>query len=387
MEFKPDNFPFSFPAVKDSVYGDSVVLVLAHTKTFGDSTVSQKVNVFQLSPNSFKDSVYTSCYTFPYNNSSLGSLVFLPNHLKDTSKNFGDTSINELRIKLSSDFARYLFSQDQTNLYKNDSIYRYNFPGLAIIPDGNFGGNALNYFNLDNGNTKLALYFHYIKNGKSDTTVTYFRFNNLTGEANPITRNRSGADIVNHLSHNPVGDEVVYIQTSPGSFANIRIPDLSGLSNRIIHKAEIIMESLPILPSDPFAAPDFLYLQVKDSSLNGAYHPVPCDFIVSNNTPNIGAFGGVKTFAKDASGNTTNKYIFNITRYVQNFVTFKRSDINLQVLAPTHVSNHLFLFDYCNQSTLPFNFLLNANAYGRVILGGGNNSAHKMTLRIIYSRI
>jgi len=40
-------------------------------------------------------------------------------------------------------------------------------------------------------------------------------------------------------------DSIVFVQTSPGSYVRVRIPGLAGLSNRIIHKAELIAEQVP----------------------------------------------------------------------------------------------------------------------------------------------
>ena len=390
MELKPSFFPFSYPAVRDSLFGDSVVLVLQHTKTFGDSTVPQKVNVFLLNQAPFKpDTSYTSCYSFAYDNSNiLGSAVYSPAHFKDTTKSYGDTSINELRIRLTGETIAGLFIQDSTKAFKIDSPnYKLFFPGLAIVPDVSYGGNAFSYFNLDSNNTKLAIYYHYILNGVKDTAVTNFRFTGLSGEANQILRDRTGADISSHLTHNPLGDDQVYIQTSPGSFANLRIPNLTGLSNRIIHRADLVMESIPNTLGDPFQAPDFLYLQTRDSSQGNKYHSIPCDFFVSSNVANISSFGGFKTLTTDNLGNTVNKYSFNITRYIQNFITRGRPDMDLRLSAPTHVFSNVGFTDYCGQTLLPFNYPLNANAYGRVILGGGNNATYRMKLNIVYSTL
>lgn len=385
LELKPSSFPFSFPNKKDSIFGDSVVLELQYKKSFGDSTVPQKVNAYLLQGTSFKiDTTYTSCFSAPYFGTPFGSKIFTPARLRDTVKVLGDTSINELRIKLKDQFAQSLFAQDSSTWFKNDSTFRKNIPGFALFPDASFGGNALNYFNLDSPRTRLALYYRYMLAGKLDTGITYFTFNNLTGEANQIVRDRSGADIAGHLSHNPLGDDQVYIQTSPGSFANLKIPGLNSLSNRVILRADLIMQSLPLIPSDPFATPDILYIQTKDSSLQGQYHPIPCDFVPSGN---IRDFGGFRNVVKDNFGNTISQYDFNITRYIQNFVTRGRTQMDLRLSAPTHIFNFTAYQDYCGQVVIPFNIPYNGNGEGRVILGGGNNSNYRMKLRIIYSKL
>ena len=61
--------------------------------------------------------------------------------------------------------------------------------------------------------------------------------------ANKIARKRIRCEINSVANtNNPAGDNFVYIQTSPGSYATLKIPGLTGLSNRIIHRAELIMD-------------------------------------------------------------------------------------------------------------------------------------------------
>ncbi|MFX5945148.1 DUF4270 family protein, partial [Acinetobacter baumannii] len=79
-----------------------------------------------------------------------------------------------------------------------------------------------------------------------DTSVTYLKFSSLSsGVANFITRNRTGSEIANRLNNASRPDSLVYVQTTPGTFVQIRIPSLGSLSNRIIHRAELIAEQVP----------------------------------------------------------------------------------------------------------------------------------------------
>ncbi|HEX6192760.1 MAG TPA: DUF4270 family protein, partial [Chitinophagaceae bacterium] len=51
FELKPTNYPFTFAnADPDSLYIDSVVLVMNYVETYGDTLVPQTVNVYELAP-------------------------------------------------------------------------------------------------------------------------------------------------------------------------------------------------------------------------------------------------------------------------------------------------------------------------------------------------
>lgn len=72
---------FSYPVRKDSLFLDSVVLVLSYQRTYGDTSALQTVNVQQVNAThtSFKaDSFYTSCNTFTGTGPLLGSRTYFP---------------------------------------------------------------------------------------------------------------------------------------------------------------------------------------------------------------------------------------------------------------------------------------------------------------------
>jgi hypothetical protein len=404
VQLMPVTFPYYYAVPKDSVINqafDSVVLVLHYVNTWGDSTLQQSVNVYQVNattnPVPLKpDSTYTTCDGFPYS-TLLGSATYIPKSLNDTSKVYLDTTTHQLRIKITDPtFLNNLISWDSTstgpnNAYHNDSLFKSLFAGFALVPGTT--GNALSYFNLDGANTKLALYYRYkdrAVTGKIDTTVAYFKFSPITGEANQITRNHAGFEIAQHQTHPAAGDSLIYIQTSPGTFATLTIPTLDTLNNRIIHRAELIVEEVPNLAnplSDTlFNGPNYLLLDLRDTTKEGNYRTIPCDYTVSNNFPNVGTFGGFKTSITDGLGTRT-QYVFNISRFIQNYVTFGRKNVKLRLSAPYHVIRNASFTDECGISLLPFNFGLNEAAQGRIRVGGGNHSKYKMRLHIVYSKL
>ncbi|MEO6330525.1 MAG: DUF4270 family protein, partial [Ginsengibacter sp.] len=386
-ELKPDVYPFNFPANRTL---DSVVLVLSYKAAYGDTTASQKVNVYQIS-NLFTPDT-SSCKFYDYDPTILGSAIYTPQQLKDSVKGFEEASSGQLRIKLSDAFGQLLISRDSSNAFKSDSIFRTFFKGFAIVPDVNFGGNALTYFNLSDTNTKLAVY---MKSGTApiDTSVFNFRLTNLSYSANYVVRDHTGAEITGHLAKPVAGDDLIYIQTTPGTYATIKIPDLDRLSNRIIHRAVLTMDQVYAdnTLNNFFSTPNILYLDLKDdTSLSIPFRPVPCDFTASAGGPNITTLGGFRNIVKDPLGRDISRYTFTISRFVQKAVTKGHISSTFRLRAPDAISNPnpLGYFDECGQGISPFFYYpINLHGFGQVKLGGGNNVDYRMKLYILYSKI
>ena len=388
-ELKPAIFPFYFAGKPADRTLDSIVLVLSYRKAFGDSLLQQSVFVNEIAPNRGNNFIPDSstCSAYSVKPAILGSATYIPKRVAlDTVKAPGDTSTNQLRIKLSAALGQLFLSQDSSanSIFFSDSLFKAAFKGFAITP-GNTG-NALSYFSITDSKTKLAIYYKYKRAGLSDTSgVTNFNLNPGSVSANNIVRNHSGSELSQHTNHPPAGDDLIYIQTTPGAYAEIKIPGLDNLSNRIIHRAELVMDQVAPLPTDPFAPPTILYLDLKVNDT--LYRPIPCDFAILNSQPNITTFGGFKTAAKDPFVNNIARYTFNISRYVQKIVTNKRINSTLRLRAPDYITSLITSVDECNQRLLPFIYPYNQLAFGRVKLGGGSNINYRMRLRIIYSNL
>ncbi len=382
VEFKPTSFPFTFPTA-DTLSLDSVVLVLHYNYSFGDTTQQQKVQVYSLTNPLHYDSTYTTCDVLPFNNFELlGERTYTPQDLNDSVHAFREDASNELRIKISNAFAQDLI--DNSALLGSDSAFKKHFNGFAIIADQSTGGNALNYFDLTSADSRLSIYMRSSKAGVKDTLVYDFPFTRLSGQANSIVRERGNSEIRNNVSHPPAGNDFVYIQTSPGSFATLTIPGLTALSNRVINRAELIAEQVYSPTNVVFAAPNYLYLDTKDSSTTGKYIPIPCDFSTVSQQQNFG-IGGNKKVENDDQGKPIARYVFNISRYVQNIVTRKTNDDTLRLSAPYNIVNPTSYLDRCGQPVSFFNYTINNIADGRVKLNGTNGTFRQLRLHVVYS--
>lgn len=387
VEFKPSSFPYNFPvADANSFEIDSAIIILQYSHSFGDTNALQKVNVYPLSDSFDITKNYTTCSLLDYDNTTLlGQKDYYPTLLKDSVHAYQEDAANQLRIPISKSFIQNLIS-DSAQIFRSDSAFINYFKGFAIVPDTVPGGQALNYFDVTT--SRLSIYLRYKNSGTADTTVANFAFTGLSGLSNSITRNREKAEMLNYLSHSPEGDSLLYIETSPGTYAKLTIPGLTGLSNRVINRAEIIVDQVYSSNSlnDIFSPPVNLYVDVKDSSISdSAYIPVPCDFSAAELQSNFQNMGGQLKYVTNSAGQSVAEYHFNISRYVQSIVTQGRQNLTLRLSAPNYIVNKSTYVDYCRQVIGPFSTPRNNTADGRVKLNGTNNTPTRIRLHVIYS--
>jgi hypothetical protein len=387
------NYPFG---KKDSLVAvDSVVLSLAYKSLYGDSNSVQRFEVFEIDPNA--DFKYSNTNDYRLNHpdfavlpTALGARTVDFKILNDSVHyiNAKDTvkTVNELRIHLSTSFATRFINADTTTAYQNDSLFKTFLKGLAVRASNSASPlkNALAYFDLTDTKTKITFYCRTKESGTITAIAPFFRYfsNNGTAtssigaQANIIKQTPSNGYLANVTNSNPK-DEVLYLQSTPGSYATLKIPGIDSLTNRVIHRAEIIVEKLTPV-SEIFTTPDLLFIDLINPAGDTAF-TIPNDFVrTGNNSYDVNLIGGR---LKD------NKYVFNISRHLQNIVTNKRPNFTFRIYAP-FITQPYILEASGSKSSFPVMFLINPRvAYGRVIVAGGNHPTKKMRLRIIYSKI
>ncbi len=381
---------------KDSLVMDSVVLSLAYKGAYGDTNTTQTVRVFEVSQTSgFKDtnSLFRLDHPdFATTGPELGSRTFVVNTLNDSVEVRRKDTVkvkNVLRIKLDTALGRRFMNYDTTSTanggYKTDSIFKTLFRGLAIKADAS--GNALTYFNPDDDATSVIVYYHY---GRPDSMlVTEFKhsFTGLTnslGAASTIRRT-PGGNFNTYLNNGTPLDDKLYIQSTPGSYATIKIPGLETLPNMVVHRAELIATIVPSISDNIFTPPGQLFLDMINNTKD-TFYTIQNDFQYSPDFGvNYDVFGGILK---------NGVYNFNISRHVQGIVTRHERNFTLRLHAPYDARPYYLppgkLADF-NLSKLNIVSVAAVNqlAHGRVVVGGGNNAnpALKMRLHIIYSKI
>lgn len=399
FQVEPPSAPLTFGVSKDSLMFDSVVLSLHYTGVWGDSMSHLTLHVFEMDPeNKFTvDSSYNNTISFEKGTELTEGFKSDVNIITlndpDTLATYNEDATNQLRIRLNAAFGEKLLTQfDATNAYQNDSTFNTYFRGFIVEPEQQ--GNALIKINLSDTSTRLSLYYHYINtSGTLDTAVRRFSPTALnSATSNTIIRNYQGSSIPNYIPSNTnAQDSLIYIQTSPGTFATLNIPGLSGLQNMIVHRAEILMQQVPDIAgmSDGnFTSPN-LFVSAYDPDSMRRF-AIPYDVIFSSGTiSNLTTFGVYPIKKTDRlSGQSVSNYSFDISRYVQGVVTRKDTAYNLVLWAPynAYISDNLtdLRLNYVFPIASP---ALNPVAIGRVRLGGGNNAQYKMRLHIVYSAV
>ena len=282
LQLKPTQFPFTYPVGKDSLYIDSVVLVLNYKGSWGDTAQDLALKVFSISNddpagNITADTVYPTNYVVPVldeltENTKIVKFSTLDD--VDSTTAFRESVTNQIRIRLNASFGTDLLTKyDTTNAYLNDSMYDDYIKGFQIVPQNT--GNALMKIALTSANnaadtnTKLALYFHYQSKdsaaNKFNSAIRYFRCNAYnSASTNYIKHDRTATQAQAYLQSAVANQDLIFIDASPGIYAQIQIPGLTAdsLSNRVIHRAELIMEQDPDLltDNDTYLTPPNLFL-------------------------------------------------------------------------------------------------------------------------------
>ncbi len=369
----------------DAVQGiDSVVLQLAYVGAYGDSSGSSSLTaqVAEIAKsNDFTDTTY---YRYdldgPPTGSSIGTKTFSVRQFKDTIAIINkprDTTrfANVLRIPVSNSLGDRLARFDTANngAFKNDSLFRTQFRGLAVKTTAVSGPGVLTYFDLSSAATQLVVYFRVRRDGVLDTTSAVFR-HSVPSQINSIKRTPGGEYQANLNASAP---QQLYIQSSPqGSYASLFANGLSNFPNKIIHRAELIAYRVPTTLDNIFTPPNRLFLDHKGASDTASFLFDNDIQSAGDGSFNLSLFGG--TLRSD------NSYRFNITRYVQGIVTRKDPNDTLRIYAPLRTFVYSKLFN--QRVNIP---VLSVIANGRVTLAGAAypDPAKRIRLRIVYSNL
>jgi hypothetical protein len=441
VQFKPTTYPFYFGNAGDTVKNgpvgastspragfDSSFICLAYRGAYGDtaaaSNIAQTIEVREISDDDFRkypDSIHKLSYRPTFNSTVIGSAIINPSTI---AKNFvvarGRDSFNtQIRIKLDNLKGLSYFSQDSTSVgtnngFYNDSIFRQRVKGFEIKIKGGTTGNTLYYVNLADAKSRLEFHYHKVSNtGILDTVVQSFPFALNANAFNATTASSSSNFIKREYTGKPVNDlpapanQSIFLQTSPGTYASIRIPRFAGLNNyrdtnKIIHRAYLIVEQIPQSGTlnNIYTPPPYLYLDLKDSStaLPQRYKPLYFDLggqfpynpdatgsselYHPNPTVDLNNFGGTALLRMDAFGNPFYRYELTVTRYFQHMLSKNYKYYDMRLYAP---------FNYIYPQYSGFNSVIpyfNPLALGRVEVGSGSNiTSHRMRIVVIYSKL
>ena len=411
VQLKPSFYPFYLGTPGDTLTGpgtglDSVVLCLSYKGNWGDSTKPQHLEVYEVKDNTFRDSIYNTfkiSYAPAIKPGLLGSADVDVRSL-GTQVKFAhgkDSSTNQIRIRLTnanSSFIDDLFTRDSAavstrNAFYRDSLFRAFTNGLAIKATSPTS-NALMYISLADANTRLEVHFRKRRNNVIDTVYTSLPLKTSVSDLPSATVNNIVRDYSGYPIANPSSSEL-YLQTAPGTFINLIAPRLNSFkdTNRIIHRASIIIEQVPgdQFTDSIFTPPPYVYLDLKDTGSTVKYKPLYLDLnpSVYYNPDNAlsyypgsvlhSYFGSFPKKRVAVTGRSISYYDLNISRYIQAMVIHHSTAYPMRLFAP-----YQFNYPQYSQLSIPYD---NPIAYGRIRVGSGTNPQYRMRLVIIWSRI
>lgn len=358
---------------------DSAVLSYRYAGYYGDSLSQQSYTVYRINDPTFSDTVYYYLHQqIPIDHTPLGTVTVSPYSLQDSVNVNGTMEPPELRIKLNSAFGQELMQQSATGAFTNDSAFHKLLNGLALVPDSTTAGRrSIIYLALNSAYTGITVFYH---NSTTDSLQAYFPFNVQTcAFTEYVRRDYTGSEAAMHFGDttSTQGDSLIYLQSSPGLFANISIPYLQNFPNAIINKAELIITQIPDANASAFAAPNYLFLyKYYNPTQDSLGYVYDAGAIVNPLThavqfSNLSYFDGTKKIITNAQGQQVAQYRINITRDLQHLIS------NNPSYPEYNYGFRLVVMDASGQSIDP----------GRVVLGGGNNANCGIKLHVVYTKI
>lgn len=291
---------------------DSLILSLALTNYYGDTTSAVHFKVFRMSSVINKDSIY-------YSNSSLSTSTLIGDAIitinpKDSAVEYGVKKAPSVRIPLSMVLAQELMTNSGGPAYVDQAAFTAFFNGVYITaePENTVDKGCLFQWDYKSLQSKMALF--YKVNSDSDSLVFNYYFDELL-RFNTFNHDYTGTDVDNALTNPLTNTGYTYIQAMAGVKTKYQFPFIKSSfdkSTTTINNALLVIQALPNTKYPPNTK---LALALVDSS--GASQP----FSPDNNE---------LTNSSDGIYNsTTGEYSFNVTRYINRIITGEHLDYGL----------------------------------------------------------
>ncbi len=337
--------------ISDSTHSrvaDSLVLSLAYTGWYGDTSISQKIHVYRMTEDMNVDSNYYSDRLFALDGANDLEKTQSPYLILPTSNVVVDTtSVSpQLRVELNDAIRDEIFGLNGHVEFTSNDYWKSYFKGLYIeVNPATNGGGAILYFDPNSAYTRMTLYYH------EDTIAKSYSFT-LTGGAR-----------VNHIDHDFTGSSAnVQLMNPNQQFTFNYLQPLAGLKTKIsfpylkhfvdsgsilVNKAELVVTVPSGSSTTTNPVPDNILLLAKNDT--GGYQ-FPIDYYERN-------YGGAFSI-------TSNTYTFGITRTIQ------------RILDGTTA-------DYCYTLNI-LGSMVEANT---ARIGGGVGSDSRMKLKLYYTKL
>ncbi|MDB5025213.1 MAG: hypothetical protein JWP78_2968 [Mucilaginibacter sp.] len=370
----PSSSAYTLPTGTISI--DSAVLVLRYTDGFyGDSLTSKyKVNVYQLTERPLNQTYYNN-KVWLYNSGNLLGTRSFSARTHDSVKIMNiitgapDTLIKvvpQLRIPIDKTFINtVLFNAGSAQLASN-VVFQNNVKGLYITLDksGTTGAGGTMMFDLADS-SKINVYYRAVSGTTIDTAVVSLPLGTHAAEIKHTLSTAVTTDINDTSS----SKKLIYLQGLAGTKVRIKFPYLKSIikntGNIVINRAELVITPQPT-SIIPFKAQPKLTMYRYDIAHQRA--ELQDANLSDPRSMGVGTFGGYYS-------SSLKDYHFIITAYIQDLINGKSVDYGTY-LAPVDTTN-----------TTSVDISPTPQTAGRTIAVGTDNSANRIKLNIIYTKI
>ncbi|MFK7979682.1 MAG: DUF4270 family protein [Saprospiraceae bacterium] len=355
---------------------DSIVLSLAYDTLGGYGNIEEEygLEVYQLTEDLSNIADYFSDQTFTTNDTAIGSLNFIPTFNQrvsireyTTNKVDGDTLSADphVRVHLDPDALTPIFGD--TSIYGGNVAFQDVFKGIHIRPTTATNAGLLS-FDFSNTISRISLYY------KVGGEFHEFQLDFNAGNARILSfaKNQEGAFIEPFLSGN--SDSLLFLQGMAGANTEITFPNLEGLENIVVNKAELELTLASIDGNNTTLYPPTQ--QLVASQLNNVDKEILPDVrsaLFANAPIRTEVFGGIPVIEIE-NGVTLTKYKINISGYFQ------------QIIEGTSV-NGFNLSSGVEQNSFYFQLPPKPSDPSRVVFYGPNHPTHPLKLNLTYTKL
>lgn len=364
------------PAISDDDGGytlDSVVLNLAISAIYGDSTQPMSFKVYKQTEILNNQQIYFSNFNFSESMTEVGSISnFIPKLSSQYAEGENDSLLGpQLRIKLAPFFGQSLINILGTDIIRSDEQLLQILPGLVIVPEMQPG--SIVEMNMIASTTeirlaevlrdsRLSLYF---KDGDGENQRIIFPATVSDLGINQYSHDYDGTNIETALNANePEGETISYIQGLAGTKVKVELPHLSAYENIAVNKAELVVTQVKDGAEDILTAPDRVFALLIDEDGN------------DSNISDLSAFsasahvGGRAIETTLSDGSTAFQYRINITDQLK------------RLIAGDDENYGLYLSTYSDQDETLVGANLSNLFPTRMVIGGSANSSEEIRLKL-----
>jgi len=329
---------------------DSLVLSLAYKNHYGDTITQQQLEVYELAEKIIGDSIYYSTTTFNHNSQELsGNFNFVP---KPKDSVMVDTNLlaPHIRINLDNSLADKLINATDEQM-SGAEAFRDFFKGLHVKANriDQPGSGAISYIGMNSSLSKLTLYYH---NDSTDSLAYEYNIQATTPRTNHFEHYEyqdASPDFKQQVleGDTTLGNQRLYLQAMGGVHTTLRIPHAESLKGKIAINDAMLY--LPAEEDNTFDVPDKLDLFIRTGEQSLARLP---------------DYNEGEAYFSGYYDNSTSRYRFRISRYLQNLISGREQYKKLLLNIPESM-----------------------NKANRVILNGPNSAERKLRVRVIYTEV